>query len=553
MDPTTLSFYDRNADGLAESYLSVEGGLSIYFPEAFPGKGSRILDIGSASGRDMLALLKMGHDAFGMEPSENLRRTAAKNPHLEGRILPHGLPLPRTEQLSGKYDGILCSATLMHIPEEELFDAAFDMKRLLREGGRLLISVPDKRPNLDEDHRDEKGRLFTDLPVGYVLLLFERLGFKKLRRWNTADSLGREGIRWNTFLFELRRSNEVRPLDRVEIVLNRDTKTATYKLALFRSLSEIGTKEYRWARWIGETEVGVPIERVAEKWLKYYWPIFESDEFIPQNNGETPDCAKPITFRRSLSSLVGHYASLGGLPQFMVDVRTGSCTPETVHLHRAAMQDIRRAIRTGPVQYTSGHVFRYEPRGKLIVMDSDLWREFSELGHWIEPSVVVRWSEESERMSHRTVKASTVLDRLLVDVSGERDVGLARNVFESLSDKECVWSGKGIEKAFEVDHVIPFTLWHSNDLWNLLPCRREYNNAKRDKLPEHGLLIDRRDCIIWYWRHLRKRGEKRFDAEVQALLGNKVRAGNWETPTFSRLTEAVEITAVQRGVERWRP
>ena len=148
---------------------------------------------------------------------------------MQGRLFGFGLPLPEDADLGGQ------------------FDAAFSLKRLLRERGRLWISVPGARPELDAESRDETGRLFKPLHPEYLVLLFERLGLQLLRRWEEPDRLGRSNIRWNSFLLDTARG---RPLDRIEGVLNRDRKTATYKLALFRALSEIGTLQDHVAEWL---------------------------------------------------------------------------------------------------------------------------------------------------------------------------------------------------------------------------------------------------------------------------------------------------------------
>ena len=103
----------------------------------------------------------------------------------------------------GEFDGILCSAVLMHVSRESLFDCAFSFKRLLREGGRLLLSVPKERPDINGSSRDTHGRLFEELPANYLQLLFERLGFREIGRWNTVDSIGRQGYTWLTLLYTL--------------------------------------------------------------------------------------------------------------------------------------------------------------------------------------------------------------------------------------------------------------------------------------------------------------------------------------------------------------
>jgi hypothetical protein len=98
------------------------------------------------------------------------------------------------------------------------------------------------------------------------------------------------------------------------------------------------------------------------------------------------------------------------------------------------------------------------------------------------------------------------------------------------------------------------SLWHNNDLWNLLPAWSAVNNHKRDRLPSRELVRSRRDCIVHYWSLLRAKHAIRFEFEVGKLAGPKVaRGGNWENRLFHTVTEAIEFTALQRGIERWQP
>ena len=245
MDPKTIQYYNDHGDELFALYARLQGGPAKYFKVAFP-PNSEILDIGSGSGRDLGMLMHEKYEAYGAEPSHRLRELALQTPELEGRIWDGALP-DLAGQIGRKFDGILCSAVFQHIPREQQFDAAFDIRNLLNRNGRLLLSVPNHRPGIDASGRDENGRLFTQLVPEELELLFERLGFQRIGAWVDADSLGRPGISWATLLFSLRSDQALRPIDRIEGVLNRDRKVATYKLALFRALCDIAMTNYHLA------------------------------------------------------------------------------------------------------------------------------------------------------------------------------------------------------------------------------------------------------------------------------------------------------------------
>lgn len=204
MDRETLEFYDRTAGETSARYRAMD--LSAWRQQSlqiFPARG-RVLDVGAGSGRDLALLLSMGFQAYGVEPAEGMRAEAVRTyPQLEGRIFPFGLPLPGDADVGLPFDGVVCSAVLMHLPESELSDAVLSLRRVLREKGRLWISVSGSRPGLNEENRDDTGRLFTRLNPECLVLLIEGLKFQLLRRWEEADRLGRPSIRWNNLLFEL--------------------------------------------------------------------------------------------------------------------------------------------------------------------------------------------------------------------------------------------------------------------------------------------------------------------------------------------------------------
>ena len=55
----------------------------------------------------------------------------------------------------------------------------------------------------------------------------------------------------------------------------------------------------------------------------------------------------------------------------------------------------------------------------------------------------------------------------------------------------CPWSGKIIKKdiAYDLDHIIPVSIYPYNELWNLVPSDPEFNQRKkRDRLPNEKRL-----------------------------------------------------------------
>ena len=166
----------------------------------------------------------------------------------------------------------------------------------------------------------------------------------------------------------------------------------------------------------------------------------------------------------------------------------------------------------------------------------------------------MRWAELSHEFSKREVSIPDVLALLIIRPEARRNVSQAKDIYLNHSDLACVWSGRPLTSScFDVDHVIPFALWHNNDLWNLMPTHPTINKQKRDKIVDLNTLRESRDRIVDYWRMAFQESPCRFGAEVgRTLLGGKFPYDNWEIPAFSALSEAVETVAFQRGVVRWK-
>lgn len=578
MDKPTVSYYDDNASQVSRKYESADmSHIAHLFLRHLPDKGSKILDLGCGSGRDAAFLLESGYNLRGVDASANMIEEALKeHPELAGRLSVEAVPLPEgSALLKETFQAVVAMAMLMHVPEQDLFQTAFQIKRMLGGGGIAFLSVSTGRMGVDAGGRDGNGRLFQERPPEELQLIFERLGFRLAAAYRTPDAFSR-GILWHTLVFVLEEHGTVRSIDRIETIIRRDKKDATYKFALLRALCDIAQTASRKALWYQDGTVGIPLGLVAEKWLLYYWPLVEPDlgagsVVFPQKRGAERNV--PIAFRAPLLGLIRHYSRLGGFSCFYQDYRNQRLGATAGGLADAALNSIANTIVVGPVQYAGGALDEEESffafrghrtaRGRCgtaagleaslgeILVPAAVWKEMCLIGYWVAESIVLRWAELTVEMAEGRVRTSEVVDRLLVSPEEERDVGLAKHVYDGQPGLQCVWTGVPI-RAFDVDHLIPFSLWHNNDLWNLLPAARQVNRVKKDRLVSRPTLLASRDLILRYWRLLRSGNEARFDLELErSLLRSGASRSGWEAAAFSGLAEAVETVALQRGLRRW--
>jgi SAM-dependent methyltransferase len=548
-DSNTEQTYAAKAREFAAQYNSI----GVPFPSRireFSSKVGRLLDVGCGSGRDLVAFEADGWDIVGLEPVEAMREEALRAfPSLKGKLFAGRLPDQVPANL-GTFDAVHCSAVLMHLSEEEQFNTVFTIRELLNPDGIAHFSFCPSRPGLGKDLRDSDGRIFYPVDPQRWKAILHRAGFDFLSEEENADSLGRPDLKWISLI--ARRDDRFleRPLLKVEQIINHDTKDATYKLALLRALGDLARSRFHEAFWHSHGRVSISAEAVVEKWIEYYWPVMESGKFIPQKNGEERNCSKPVAFRGELEQIIARFQDQGSYAAYLDAVL------QAPRINASLRSKVRQTIRAGPVTFSSGDLFAWIGKGRKgrISMPESLWQELGEMAGWIEPAIRLRWAEETKRFSKGQWEVGDLLSILSRDYLEERNVSRARTVFleeKARNGINCTWSRKPLKERLDVDHIIPFVLWRSNDLWNLVPASPKANNQKRDKLVARDFLFRRRDDIIHHWEVLRTAYPDGFDLELRNLLGKKPAPNNWKSPAFQRLSEAIESTALRRQAKRW--
>ncbi|MEA3507690.1 MAG: class I SAM-dependent methyltransferase [Synergistota bacterium] len=203
LDKQTQDYYQTNAQIIAREYAEAPAGVDAWFRSAFP-EGGRLLDVGAAAGRDVLLLMKAGYEAFGVDPCRELVEYGLNaSPELAGRLWCDALPELETVQ-NDNFDGVLCSAVLMHLSRRGLADAAAGVRRVLKTGGGLLVSLPITPGGLPVLGRDAKGRLFNGLSPREADDLFSAYGFIKALQEKSADALGRQNRKWTVLVYQLK-------------------------------------------------------------------------------------------------------------------------------------------------------------------------------------------------------------------------------------------------------------------------------------------------------------------------------------------------------------
>ncbi len=367
--------------------------------------------------------------------------------------------------------------------------------------------------------------------------------------------------------------NEV--FSNISKIIERDSKTTTYKFALLRGVIDIIQDNSPFIIY-SNGRVNFPLGLLVEKWMLYYYPIFESSEYIPQINGEA-NLAFVIQFKK----IISEYNSIGGFSAFYNDLKNKGI-PKNLHSDFVSLaRKIKDTITRMPMKYIGRSIsndyysiFQYKSGTKSKISNSidaeflinnfgtfsipnDYYEAFQVLGSFIsgQDSILFKWAEFSVSASRKNLSIEKVVSEVLKSPITERDVAESKQIFKSILKKEgkvyCVWTGKPIT-SYDVDHLIPFSIWKNNDLWNLLPSEAKTNNQKRDKIPAIELIEKRKGLIFHYWELLNENQPQRFQKEIQiTLLGNNPFSA-WKETAFEHLQSSCNYLISNRGYAEWK-
>ncbi len=132
-----MDYFDRIWEGVPEGAVPERFALRRSFLLSGVAPGERVLDVGCGEGAFSAALAEAGARPVGVEvASEPVRRARLRHPGLEFHHAPGALPFP-----AGEFDAVWAGEVIEHVVDGlGLLD---ELSRVLRPGGRLLISTPD--------------------------------------------------------------------------------------------------------------------------------------------------------------------------------------------------------------------------------------------------------------------------------------------------------------------------------------------------------------------------------------------------------------------------
>ena len=302
-------------------------------------------------------------------------------------------------------------------------------------------------------------------------------------------------------------------------ILRFDKKVNSYKLALVRALNDV-VLSYPDLSGRG-FDVCVPLRKLAEYWLAYYWPFVDPQDPVMQGPRAMRGgvLGNDVSFRPALTRLRSAWAEHFGtarpsdgfllVAELRVPRIAASYPPHLQRAYRVALTAVTKALAQ-PIRYAGPggetHGIFPSPRSAAdwpgavavpgaspdepsLLIRTDLWSAFRELSLWIEALCVHEWSLFTEGVASSGVDRGRAYYLLTSRPDNRRPLSWERNQIELLMFEGktfvCPWSGKNLTVGnYAIDHIIPVSVYPTNELWNLVPADEYFNaHVKRARMP----------------------------------------------------------------------
>lgn len=139
MKTPTQQYYAENAERLATQYRAADISFLHALLRRWLPVGGSVLEIGCGSGRDAVFMASLGMSVVATDACEPMITLAKRGSEQHGiDFLNAAFPLQSGHALlNDRFDAIVAVAMLMHVPDQDLFDFAYQVRTLIKTGGRF--------------------------------------------------------------------------------------------------------------------------------------------------------------------------------------------------------------------------------------------------------------------------------------------------------------------------------------------------------------------------------------------------------------------------------
>lgn len=175
--------WDRSGPTCQKTFSTVISGIDRVHPK---GSGRRLLDIGCGTGFFTVPLGKQFEEVHGVDVNADCVAAFGRSapPNFRAHVVDAAeLPFP-----TGYFDAIITIETLEHV--SDLAGVAMEAARVLRQGGELIITVPNRWYPVEGHGGEIFGRHFSRIPlVTWFPWLHSKVGAARVFTVRSLDRL----------------------------------------------------------------------------------------------------------------------------------------------------------------------------------------------------------------------------------------------------------------------------------------------------------------------------------------------------------------------------
>jgi SAM-dependent methyltransferase len=193
MTESDLHYYSHHASSYHKDTFHIDPTSFLEPLTRFVKPPAKILDVGCASGRDLLWLKQRGYSVLGLEGSAALAEMARRNAGC--RVIEADFQYFDFTTL--QVDALIVIGALVHLKRDEFISALQGISQSVKQSGFLLLSVKSG----SGFYTGEDGRTFYAWEHEEIGRLFDHLGLKVMN-YAQSTSLLSTGEKWLAYVLQ---------------------------------------------------------------------------------------------------------------------------------------------------------------------------------------------------------------------------------------------------------------------------------------------------------------------------------------------------------------
>lgn len=332
----------------------------------------------------------------------------------------------------------------------------------------------------------------------------------------------------------------LKALSQINRIIEHDRISSTYKFALLKNTIDV-CQRYDHLIKIDNENAYIPLGLIIEGWIFDYFP-FVFNGVRQQKSGNVLNKEVELVYAELFE-----YMNLSPNKTTWQDAYAKTymqylsleLDDKQSKLMLKLAKKIAKTIVENPMYFT-GDVPIYNPGKKTFgdipntekinreflienfgtfSINKDHYLIFRYMGQSLygTSTIARRWRDTTYSLNKDSFATDKIDIMIYKTIFTDRNTKISRRFLPE--ECHCVWSGKKLKKGkYDIDHVLPYSIWFNNDLWNLLPCDPNINNKKSDKIPSPELIISQSDLIVSYWNIYEQKAKELFEYQIKSSL-----------------------------------